>query len=205
MTHALITADPGYKEALIVNVTAAITDATTPLITVAPATVSLIEGGPAATYTVSLNRKPATEVTVTATPDAQVLLNGSASAVSHTFTSANWSAPWTVSVKAVVDGPGEGAHTGTVTHGVTTADYGYDQAPPNVTANINDSWRQQAYLKAPNVGADDRFGWAVAVGGDTIVVGAFQEGSNQTTITNGTAASADNSATFAGAAYVFTR
>ena len=42
-----------------------------------------------------------------------------------------------------------------------------------------------------------------AVSGDTIVVGAFLEDSNQTTITNGTTASADNSATNAGAVYVF--
>lgn len=62
----------------------------------------------------------------------------------------------------------------------------------------------QAYLKAPNAESDDNFGHAVALSGDTIVVGARREDSNQTTITQGATASADNSATNAGAAYVFT-
>jgi hypothetical protein len=60
------------------------------------------------------------------------------------------------------------------------------------------TWSQQAYLKASNPGAGDLFGRAAAISGDTIVVGAYYEdsaGSNQ----------ADNSATDAGAAYVFVR
>jgi hypothetical protein len=67
------------------------------------------------------------------------------------------------------------------------------------------TWSQQAYLKAPNAEADDRFGYATALSSDTIVIGAYQEDSSQTTITNGTTASSDNSAADAGAAYVFTR
>ncbi len=47
------------------------------------------------------------------------------------------------------------------------------------------------YLKASNTGADDQFGWAVAVDGDTVVVGAFSEDSNATGV-NGD--QADNSA-----------
>ena len=34
------------------------------------------------------------------------------------------------------------------------------------------TWSQQAYLKASNTGDDDRFGYSVAVSGDTVVVGA---------------------------------
>ena len=41
-------------------------------------------------------------------------------------------------------------------------------------------WSQQAYLKASNTGAADRFGRAVAVAGDTVVVGAAFEDSNAT-------------------------
>jgi trimeric autotransporter adhesin len=52
------------------------------------------------------------------------------------------------------------------------------------------AWTQQDYLKASTSGASDYFGWAVAISGDTLVVGAHQE---------------DSSATDAGAAYVFTR
>lgn len=40
------------------------------------------------------------------------------------------------------------------------------------------NWTQQAYLKASNTGASDLFGIAVAISGDTIVVGANNESSN---------------------------
>jgi hypothetical protein len=65
------------------------------------------------------------------------------------------------------------------------------------------NWEQEAYLKAPNADAGDRFGNSVSVSSDTIAVGANYEDSNQTTITNGTTASTDNSALNSGAVYVF--
>jgi uncharacterized repeat protein (TIGR01451 family) len=64
------------------------------------------------------------------------------------------------------------------------------------------AWSQQAYLKASNTDADDRFGESVAISGDTIVVGAFQEDSNATGVDGD---SSDNSASSSGAAYVFVR
>jgi hypothetical protein len=64
------------------------------------------------------------------------------------------------------------------------------------------AWSQQAYLKASNTEANDRFGNAVAISGDTVVVGAPYEDSNTTGV-NGN--QADNSASAAGAAYVFIR
>ncbi len=64
------------------------------------------------------------------------------------------------------------------------------------------TWTQQAYLKASNTDADDRFGYSVAVSNDTIVVGAFGEDSAATGV-NGN--QSDNSARSAGAAYVFVR
>jgi len=63
------------------------------------------------------------------------------------------------------------------------------------------SWVQQAYLKASNTGVD-RFGYAVAISGNTIVVGAHNESSNATGV-NGD--QNNNSATASGAAYVFMR
>lgn len=64
-------------------------------------------------------------------------------------------------------------------------------------------WSQQAYIKASNTGAD-AFGSSVALSsdGNTLVVGAPNEASNATGIGGN---QADNSATAAGAAYVFTR
>ncbi|HKQ50398.1 MAG TPA: thrombospondin type 3 repeat-containing protein [Phycisphaerae bacterium] len=62
-------------------------------------------------------------------------------------------------------------------------------------------WSQQAYLKASNTGANDQFGYSVAISGDTVVVGASMEDSNATGV-NG--ANNNNSAD-SGAAYVFVR
>ncbi|MBL8804096.1 MAG: hypothetical protein JNN27_18980 [Planctomycetes bacterium] len=64
------------------------------------------------------------------------------------------------------------------------------------------TWSQQAYLKASNTGASDGFGAAVAIAGDTVVVGALSEDSAATGV-NGDQSS--NAAGFAGAAYVFVR
>jgi hypothetical protein len=64
------------------------------------------------------------------------------------------------------------------------------------------TWSQQAYLKASNTGAGDNFGNSVALSGDTLAVGAYAEDSNATGV-NGD--QTNNSASQAGAVYVFTR
>ena len=51
----------------------------------------------------------------------------------------------------------------------TAADYTIDVA--------GNGWIQEAYIKAPNADASDQFGQAVAIDGDTIVVGAEREDS----------------------------
>jgi len=65
-------------------------------------------------------------------------------------------------------------------------------------------WRQQAYLKPASFGtihADDRFGVAVAVSGDTVVVGAIFEDS----ATLGVNTTPNERSRDSGAAYVFVR
>ncbi|MDZ4772215.1 MAG: FG-GAP repeat protein [Planctomycetota bacterium] len=64
------------------------------------------------------------------------------------------------------------------------------------------STAQQAYFKASNTAASDHFANAVAISGDTLVVGAPSEDSNATGV-NGN--ESNNSAPGAGAAYVFVR
>lgn len=59
-------------------------------------------------------------------------------------------------------------------------------------------WSQQAYLKASNAEANDYFGHSVSISGETLVVGAYGEESSAS------GGEADNSASGAGAAYVFT-
>ncbi|MGR0482521.1 MAG: FG-GAP repeat protein [Candidatus Electronema sp. V4] len=54
----------------------------------------------------------------------------------------------------------------------------------------NGTWSQQAKLTAADGAADDRFGYSVAVSGDTVVIGAFYD---------------DDKGTDSGAAYVFVR
>ena len=73
-----------------------------------------------------------------------------------------------------------------------------------VFARVGGAWQFQAYLKAPNAGEYDNFGWSVALHGDTLVVGALNEDSCSTTPVS-TTASTDNDCSNAGAAYVFER
>ena len=71
-----------------------------------------------------------------------------------------------------------------------------------VFSRAGGTWSQQAYIKASNTGADDGFGTALALEGDTLAVAAVGEDSNATGVGGD---QSDNSATSAGAAYVFTR
>ncbi len=63
------------------------------------------------------------------------------------------------------------------------------------------TWNQQAYLKASNTGSSAQFGLSVAASGDTVVIGAYGESSS----TTGVNSTPDETAFFAGAAYVFVR
>ncbi len=107
----------------------------------------------------------------------------------------------------VVGAEAEASNQTSITNGATASsdNLASGAGAAYVFTRSGSSWSQQAYLKAPNAEADDLFGHSVAISGDTIVVGANTESSNQTTITNGSTASSDNSASEAGAVYVFVR
>jgi hypothetical protein len=64
------------------------------------------------------------------------------------------------------------------------------------------TWSQQAYIKASNTASGNEFGYAVALAGDTLVVGSPYEDSGATGIDGN---QNDTSAMWAGSAYVFTR
>lgn len=65
-------------------------------------------------------------------------------------------------------------------------------------------WVQDAYLKPANAGADDNFGYSVAISGDTIVAGAPGEDSTLNYITNEDGqATTNNTLPDSGAVYVF--
>lgn len=101
----------------------------------------------------------------------------------------------------------EGSNQTTITNGATASpdNSAIGAGAAYVFKRTGATWAQEAYLKAPNGDASDYLGQAVSVSADTIVVGAFNECSNQTTITNGTTASANNATSGAGAVYVFKR
>jgi len=106
----------------------------------------------------------------------------------------------------VVGAPAEGS-AATGVNGDDSDDSAPGAGAAYVFEKIDDEWVQTAYLKASNTDAGDRFGFAVAISGDTIVVGAEREDSDQgdnqgvnagTSETNGLDCEA-------GAAYVFER
>lgn len=99
----------------------------------------------------------------------------------------------------VIGAPGEDSSTTGVNsapnQGASNAGAAY------VFVRSGNVWSQQAYLKPNNTGAGDLFGESVAISGDTVVIGAPQEGSS----TSGVNSSPNESAIYAGAAYVFLR
>lgn len=80
-----------------------------------------------------------------------------------------------------------------------SADSNSNSGAAYVFVRSGNTWTQQAYLRAPNAGPDDFFGYSVAISGDTVAVGAWGE--------DATAAGDpfNNSRPNSGAVYVFTR
>lgn len=67
------------------------------------------------------------------------------------------------------------------------------------------TWSQQAYLKPINTQGGERFGHSVAISGDSIVVGAFWEGSITKGVNPDPTPVVPHPAPFSGAAYTFVR
>jgi len=107
-----------------------------------------------------------------------------------------------VSGDTVVVGAYREASNATGVNGNQANNSAFEAGAAYVFVRSGTEWMQQAYLKASNTGVNDQFGYSVAVSGDTVVVGAPLESSDAIGV-NGD--DADNSAFFAGAAYVFVR
>ena len=107
----------------------------------------------------------------------------------------------------VVGAPLEDSNQNTISNGTTaSSDNSSGQAgAAYVYIRNGTTWSQQAYLKAANSEANDRYGSCVAINGDTIAVSAPREDSSQSTISNGPGASANNSSSDSGAVYVYQR
>jgi hypothetical protein len=106
-----------------------------------------------------------------------------------------------------VGSPNEDSNQTTITNGTTASsdNSSSDSGAVYVFKRNRTTWTNEAYLKAPNAGPWDWFGYSISISGDTVVVGAHREASTQTTITNGSTASSNNLAIYTGAAYIFRR
>jgi hypothetical protein len=93
--------------------------------------------------------------------------------------------------------------------GVVTGNEADNSAPNSgavyVFHRTGTTWAQEAYIKAPNADAGDYFGDEIALSGTLLAVGAPDEASSATGITDDPSGSTDNSAPSAGAVYVFRR
>jgi hypothetical protein len=106
-----------------------------------------------------------------------------------------------------VGAEGEKSSQQTITNGPTiSATKGqYGSGAVYVYRRSNESWGQEAFIKAANAEVGDGFGVAVSLSGDTLAVGSHSEASSSEFIINGTGVATDNSFTGAGAVYVFRR
>lgn len=104
------------------------------------------------------------------------------------------------SALVVVGALGESSNA-TGVNGDETNDLACDSGAAYAFVRSGTTWTQRVYLKASNTDTNDYFGHAVAVSGDTVLVGASGESSNAIGV-NGD--QSDNSFFLAGAAYLFT-
>jgi len=101
--------------------------------------------------------------------------------------------------RIAVGAPGEDSGARGV-GGAQLDDSTVDSGAVYVFCRTGDQWSQEAYLKATNTGAFDRFGTALALHGETLVVGAPDEDSAATGVGGD---GGDDAAPQAGAAYVY--
>lgn len=116
------------------NVNINVEDDDVPGVSVTPTAVDATEGGFDGSYTVVLDSQPSGNVSIAITGDTQV----ATAPTSLQFTAANWNIPQTVTVTAIDDAIAEGAHTGTITHVSSGADYD-GVAVAGVTVGITDN------------------------------------------------------------------
>ena len=163
--------------------------------TVITITVTAADGITALTYTVAVTRQAGKEFA------QQAYVKASNTGADDQF-------GWSVALSGDGDTLAVGAifedGNATVVDGDGTNNSAAESGAVYVFPRTDGNWSQQAYIKASNTGADDQFGTSVALSGDgdTLAVGAIGEDSNATSIDGN---QANNSASNAGAVYVFTR
>ncbi|MEG5042772.1 MULTISPECIES: DUF4347 domain-containing protein, partial [unclassified Microcoleus] len=149
IAHTVTSTDTKYSGTTIQDVNVAITDNETAGVSITPTSTTAAEGGANGSYTVKLNSQPIAPVTLTLTTGNQV-----ETIAPITFTADNWNVPQPVTVKAVDDTVVEGAHSGNITHTVSTTDAKYNVVVVSgVTVAIADN--DTATPPPPPVGTPD--------------------------------------------------
>lgn len=137
IAHTVASGDSNYNGMAVPNITVAITDNDIPGVTIVESggSTAVTEGGATDTYTLVLNTRPASLVTISFNTGSQLQPIANIS-----FNPGNWNTPQTVVVQAIDDAINEGNHTGTIIHTVTSGDVNYNGlAVPNITVAITDN------------------------------------------------------------------
>jgi len=138
ITHTATSTDTHYSGLAVNRVTVTVSDNDVAGITVTQSdgSTAVTEGGATDTYTIVLTSQPTATVTITISPNSQLTV----SPTSTTFTDANWSTAQTITVTAVDDTTVEGAHSGTITHSVSSTDTNYSGlSVASITVAITDN------------------------------------------------------------------
>jgi hypothetical protein len=141
ITHVSTSTDTKYNTLTLSSINVSITDNDSAGVSVVQSggSTTVTEGATTDNYTVVLTSMPTATVTINLTADTQVRVNGGAT-TSLVFSNTNWNVAQSVTVSAVDDATREGTHTGTITHGVTSADTNYNSLiVNNISVNITDN------------------------------------------------------------------
>ena len=148
LTHTITDADSAaeYRDVTVASVAVTVTDNDSAGVTVNPTTLNITEGA-SGSYTVELTSEPTGDVVVEIgghTTGGVVTVDGSASVVALTFTTASWNTAQTVTVAAVDDSTAGGTESVSLTHTITDADSAAEYrdvtvASVAVTVTDNDS------------------------------------------------------------------
>jgi hypothetical protein len=117
ITGAAVSTDANYNNRDVADVSLSNQDNDTAGVSITPTQTTATEGGANGTYSAVLKSQPIAPVTITLTTGNQI---GELAPV--TFTANNWNVAQTVTVQAVDDTVVEGAHSGNITHSVSSTD-----------------------------------------------------------------------------------
>ncbi|MDP3859664.1 MAG: Calx-beta domain-containing protein [Stagnimonas sp.] len=120
VSHSTSATDMNFQGLTVASVPVTITDndVASVSITESDGATTVTEGGATDSYTMVLTSQPSADVTISLSPDAQL----GTDRISLVFTSANWNLAQTVTVTAFNDQIAEGAHQGSILHGISSAD-----------------------------------------------------------------------------------